>query len=89
MRARNSEYLIAHVSFWLVIQRTNNIARAENVLKMNNSKSFLRKVFTSSSQTSLKDQYFHFKFKYFAIRRMFLRVIEEHRRMATIEEFGL
>ena len=83
MRARNLKYLIARVSFWLVWQRINNIARAENVLKMKNSKRFLRKVFTSSSQTSLKDQYFHFKYKYVAISIMFLRAIEEHRRMVT------
>ena len=61
MCARNYKYhyLIASVSFWQVIQRMNNIARAENVLKMKNSKSFLRKVLTSSFQTSLKDQSFH------------------------------
>ena len=80
MRARNSKYLIARVSFWEGNQRIKNIARAENVLKMKNNTRFLRKVFKSSSKTSLKDQYCHFKLKYFAISIMFLRAIEEHRR---------
>ena len=68
MRARNSKYLIARVSFWEGNQRIKNIARAENVLKMKNNTRFLRKVFISSSKTSLKqlkDQYCE---------------IEEHRR---------
>ena len=56
MRARNSKYLIARVSFWEGNQRIKNIARAENVLKMKNNTRFLRKVFKSSSKTSLKDQ---------------------------------
>ena len=86
MRARNSKYLIARVSFLEGNQWINNIACAENVLKMKNNTSFLWKVFKSSSQTSLKDQYFHFKLKYYAISRMFLCAIEENRRMATIEE---